>query len=81
MNGFDKQNKHKEKEMGAVKAKVRRRGMFWKNTKLKKFKKWLAQGSYNVKRGDRYFVLTNKSGATRTFESPDMAKAEGWSHA
>lgn len=58
----------------------RQRGMFWKNTKVKKFKSWIAQGSYNVKRGDRWFVLTNKTGTTRMFESPEAAKAEGWNH-
>jgi hypothetical protein len=39
----------------------------------------LAKGSYNVKRGNRHFTLTNlKSGKTRVYESPFAAKKDNW---
>ncbi len=51
----------------------------WINTRVKKFKSWVATGSYNVKRGNRHFILTNnKTGTTRVFESPEAAKKAGW---
>ena len=56
-----------------------KRGSIWANEKVKKLKTWRAKGSYNVKRGNRHFILTNlKTGTTRAFESPEHAKAEGW---
>lgn len=63
------------------------RGSLWKNNSLKKFKNWIARGSYgylkkaegNKKAGDRFFVLTNvKTGATRVYESHEGAREHGW---
>lgn len=56
------------------------RGSIWKNKKIKKFKNWVALGSYAyINKHDRVFVLTNqKSGKTRTYESHEAAREHGW---
>lgn len=54
------------------------KGKLWVNTKFKKYKKWVARGSYSVKRGDRYYKLTNINGNTVVYESHESAKASGW---
>lgn len=51
----------------------------WTNTRLKKFKNWIARGSYSTHKGDRHLILTNvKTGTTRVYESPEAAKKAGW---
>lgn len=55
------------------------RGAIWINTRFKKFGKWMAQGSYNLKRGDRHFILTDvNTKKTRVYESHEVAKRAGW---
>jgi hypothetical protein len=63
--------------MASVKQRVR--GGLWVNGKKKGHKSWIARGSYNVKRGDRFFKLTDEvSGKTVVYESHQAAKADGW---
>lgn len=60
-------------------AVARRRGSLWKSKK-RGFTKWVAKGSYNTKKGDRYFKLTDqKTGKTKDYGGPAMAiKVDGW---
>lgn len=54
------------------------RGSIWKNTSKKRGYS-ASVGSYNVKKGDRFFTLTRLSdGKKRVYESPRAAMADGW---
>ncbi len=54
------------------------RGSLWASSK-KGFKSWRARGSFNTKKGDRFFKLTDeKSGKTRVYESTFAAASDGW---